>query len=282
MIEHYATESGGSVKVKSLQGSANVSFSYSNPKDTLSLWCSVQPHSDTNLSAAIISNLAERYEPYVLSVFTEDTGLRFKPKYWKLKRGWTHKTVSVFAEFLDDRASVKNQFETICLFSVAMGNTDFIREDGGKIDFYSRADVLRWLHKQCSPMEFTALKEECDYRLRKTASDCVEALVDSATDSLLWLESKDVGAFEGALHELKRRQGRERGFDTRYAHVQEFCTAVALPALMRLGAEDPFTVQIWEDFCKFSSAYLADCGEIMRDYREIMEEKIQDDGDAST
>lgn len=278
MIEHYATESGGSVKVKSLNGSAQVSFSYSNPQDTLSLWCRVQPHSDTHLSAAIIDNLTERYSPCVLSVFTEDTGLRFKPKYWNLFRGWTHKTVSVFAESMN----AKRQFETICLFSAAMGNTDFIRARGESIDFYSRGDVLRWLHEQCSPMEFVALKEECDYRLRKTAAECVESLLDSATDALLWLDSADATVFESALDEIKRRQGREHGFDTRYAHVQEFCTAVALPALVRLGEENPFTAQIWEDFCKFSSAYLADCGEIMRDYREIMEEKIQDDGDAST
>lgn len=268
MIEHYATDSGGSVKVKSLNGSAHVSFSYSNPQDTLSLWCRVQPHSDTSLSAAIIGNLAERYAPCVLSVFTEDTGLRFKPKYWNLKRGWTHKSASVFAESM----SAKAQFETICLFATAMGNTDFIREKNGEIDFYSRADVLRWLHGKCSPLEFTALKEECDYRLRKTASECVEALVDSATDSLLWLDSGDVAAFESALNELKRRQGREHGFDTRYAHIQEFCTAVALPALVRLGADDPFTAQIWEDFCKFSTAYLADCGNILRDYTNLNED----------
>ncbi len=278
MIEHYATESGGSVKVKSLSGSAQVCFSYSNPQDTLSLWCRVQPHSDTKLSAAIIDNLSERYTPCVLTVFTEDIGLRFKPKYWNLFRGWTHKTVSVFA----DSIIAKTQFETICLFATAMGNTDFIREKNGEIDFYSRNDILRWLHKKCSPMEFTALKEDCDYRLRKTASECVDALVDSATDSLIWLDSADAAVFESALHELKRRQGRERGFDTRYAHVQEFCTAIALPALVRLGADNPFTAQIWEDFCKFSSAYLADCDEIMRDYREIVEEKIQDDSDAST
>ena len=278
MIEHYATESGGSVKVKSLNGSAHVSFSYSNPQDTLSLWCRVQPHSDTNLSAAIINNLAERYTPCVLTVFTEDTGLRFKPKYWNLFRGWTHKTVSVFAESMN----AKPQFETICLFSAAMGNTDFIRAEGERIDFYSRGDVLRWIHERCSLLEFTALKEECDYRLRKTAADCVESLLDSATDALVWLDSADAQLFESALDEIKRRQRRERGFDTRYAHVQEFCTAVALPALVRLGSDNPFTEQIWEDFCKFSSAYLADCGEIMRDYREIMEEKIQGDGDAST
>jgi len=278
MIEHYATESGGSVRVKSLKGSAQVSFSYSNPKDTLSLWCRVQPHSDTQLSAAIISNLAERYTPCVLSVFTEDTGLRFKPKYWNLFRGWTHKGVSVFA----DSMSSKIQFESICLFATAMSNTDFIREKNGEIDFYSRGDILRWLHEQCSPMEFTALKEECDYRLRKTASECVEAMVDSATDSLLWLDPSDAAVFESTLNELKRRQIRESGFDTRYAYVQEFCTAIALPALVRLGVDNPFTAQIWEDFCKYSSVYLADCGEIMRDYREILEEKIQNRSNPTT
>jgi hypothetical protein len=278
MIEHYATESGGSVKVKSLNGSAHVSFSYSNPQDTLSLWCRIQPHSDTQLSAAIISNLAERYTPCVLTVFTEDTGLRFKPKYWNLSRGWTHKSQSVFVESM----SAKSQFQTICVFAAAMGNTDFIREKNGEIDFYSRADVLRWLNERCSPMEFVALKEECDYRLRKTAADCVESLLESATDSLLWLNSDDAHAFESALGELKRRQSKEHGFDTRYAHIQEFCTAIAMPALVRLGGDNPFTAQIWEDFCKFSTSYLADCDQLMRDYSQMWEENSSIADDTTT
>lgn len=282
MIEHYATESGGSVRVKSLKGSAQVSFSYSNPQDTLSLWCRVQPHSDTQLSAAIIGNLAERYTPCVLSVFTEDTGLRFKPKYWNLSRGWTHKSQSVFVESM----SAKSQFQTICVFAAAMGNTDFIRERGGEINFYSRADVLRWLNERCNPMEFVALKEECDYRLRKTAAECVDSLIESATDSLLWLDSggdsATAAAFESALGELKRRQNKEHGFDTRYAHIQEFCTAVALPAMVRLGAEHPFTAQIWEDFCKFSTSYLADCEQLMRNYSQIWEENSSIEGEATT
>jgi hypothetical protein len=277
MIEHYATESGGSVKVKSLQGSASVSFSYSNPKDTLSLWCRVQPQSHPHLVDVMIGNLCERFSPCVLAVFSEDTAVRFQPKHRNLYRVWTNRNHSVYSE----STSHRNLFSHICSFAGAMQNTDFVKvmwephSGNEEILFYENRAVMSWLRERCSPMEFIAEKESCDYSLKRTASDCVEALVDAANESLMWLDSENQAAFGAALDEIYRRQKREDGFDVRYAYIQEFCTAIALPAVVRLGMEHPFTKGIWDSFCRYTSSYLTDCRDLLDDYRAVWDEKRQ-------
>lgn len=270
MIEHYATESGGSVKVKSLQGSANVSFSYSNPKDTLSLWCSVQPHSNPHLAGVMINSLCERFSPCVLAVFSEDTAVRYHPKHSNLYRVWSNRKHSVYSE----STSHRNLFSHICSFAGAMQNTDFVKvkDSSDEILFYENRAVMGWLRERCSPMEFIAEKECCDVRLKQTASECVEELIDSVNESLMMLDRKNQAAFSAAVQEIHRRQRNERGFDVRYAYIQEFCTAVALPAVVRLGVTHPFTQGIWESFCKYTSSYLSDCRDLMQEYHDVWEE----------
>lgn len=275
MIQHYATEGGGSVKVKSLSGSASVSFSYSNPVDTLSLWCSVQPQSDPHLAGVMISSLCERYSPCVLAVFSKDTAIRFQPKHSNLYRVWSNRNHSVYSE----STSHRNLFSEICSFAGAMQNTDFVkvmRESDNRneeILFYENRAVMGWLRERCSPMEFIAEKESCDYLLKRTASECVEALVDAANESLLWLNHQNQAAFGAALDEILTRQRREKGFDVRYAYIQEFCTAIALPAVVRLGMDHPFTRGIWESFCRYTTSYLTDCRDLLDDYRAVWDEK---------
>jgi len=187
-----------------------------------------------------------------------------------LYRVWSNRNHSVYSPSTTHR----NIFSHICSFAGAMQNTDFVKwEQDDGILFYENRAVMSWLRERCSPMEFIAEKESCDYRLKRTASDCVEALIDSANTALMWLDHNNQEAFGAALDEIHRRQSKEDGFDVRYAYIQEFCTAVALPAVVRLGMEHPFTRGIWDSFCRYTSSYLTDCRDLLDDYRAVWEEK---------
>ena len=265
MIEHEKTDRGGSVRVRSAEGFATVHFTYSNPDSPLSLWCGVGAGSSPRLSAAVMGNLVERYAPTVLVVESDRTEIRYAPKVGSLFRCWTHGKQSVLAEAFSSR----EMFNRVCSLSYAMQNTDFVRVESNEIKLYSYHSVLSRLRERTTPFEFLSLKEECDHDIKSVSIGCVERIITAALSALPTLPRSLQERFGQALREISENQSHERGFDTRYSYIQEVVTAVLLPAVVRLGSDDPFTQKVFNEFSDSAGAYIRACEEFMSHQDEI-------------
>ena len=272
MIQYEQTDGGGSVTVKSAQGLASVSYLYSNPQSTLSLWCKASDASDPALVNTVVESLAERFAPTVLCVTAKHTETRYKPKVHSLFKCWSNPHQSVYAEAFSSR----EMFSRICSLSYAMHNTDIVKVIGEEMEFYEYRAVMNDLRKKTTPFEFLSIKEECDYSIKSTSAACVEALVRSATEFLKSLPDRQQQPFREALAVLSMRQSRERGFDTKYSYIQEATTAILLPAVVRLGSAHPFTQHIFGQFSSAASEYTGACTQFISEYAEILEQNSSD------
>jgi len=267
MIQHEQTDNGGSVTVKSPQGLASVSYSYSNSESTLSLWCSASDASTPKLVNAVVESLTERFSPTVLCVSAKHTETRYTPKVHSLFKCWSNPHQSVYAEAFNSR----DMFNRICSLSYAMHNTDIVKVTGEDMKFYEYRAVMNDLRKKTTPFEFLSIKEECDYSIKSTSAACVDALLRSATAALDCLTQRQQQPFREALAALALRQSRERGFDTKYSYIQEATTAILLPAVVRLGSAHPFTQNIFSEFSAAASEYTGACTEFISEYAEILD-----------
>lgn len=267
MIQHEQTDNGGSVTVKSLEGLAFVSYSYSNPDSTLSLWCSASDASTPKLVNAVVESLAERFSPTVLCVSAKHTETRYTPKVHSLFKCWGNPHQSVYAEAFNSR----DMFSRICSLSYAMHNTDIVKVIGEEMEFYEYRAVMNDLRKKTTPFEFLSIKEECDHNIKSTSAACVQALIRSATSALDCLSERQQQPFREALSALAVRQSGERGFDTKYSYIREATTAVLLPAVVRFGNAHPFTQTIFSEFSSAASQYTGACTDFISEYAEILD-----------
>lgn len=261
MIKHEPTDCGGSVTVNSPQGNATVHYTLSNANNPLSLSAHCTAGSSTRVANAVVENLAERFSPSVLIVGSIKTDVRYTPKIGRMFRCWSSDRESVYAE----QFSSRNLFNRVCSFSEAMSRTDIIRARGEELDFYSYHAVMSEIRSNKKPFEFLTIKEECDYTLRGTSARCVGEMIGAAQDSL---DSLTVlrDSFGSALERIKQKQDSERGYDTRYAYIREFCACILLPAVVKLGQNHPFTQSVFSRFSSASGEYIDACEGVIAEY----------------
>jgi hypothetical protein len=261
MITHEPTDCGGSVTVNSPEGNATVHYTLSNKNNPLSLSAHCSTGSNTRVASAIVENLAERFAPSVLLVGSTKTDVRYTPKIGKMFRCWSSDRESVYAE----QFSSRNLFSRVCSFSEAMSKTDIIRARGEELDFYSYHAVMSEVRSKKKPFEFLSIKEECDYTLRGTSARCVGEMIRAAQDNLSSLTVLRE-PFAEALDRIEKKQEAERGYDTRYAYIREFCACILLPAVVKLGHNHPFTQSVFSRFSSASGDYISACEGLVCEY----------------
>lgn len=243
------------------QGIASVNYTLSNSKKPLSISVHCGRGSNARIIGAVIESLCEKHSPVVFIVDSTETEIRYIPKVGRLFRCWSNEKQSVYTE----QFSARNLFSRICSFSEAMGNTDVIRARGEEIDFFAYRSIMNEIREKHKPFEFLSIKEEFDYTLRGTSARCVEQMVNAAQRNLKHLTVlRD--AFEEALHRIEEKQSREKGYDTRYAYIREFCSCVLLPSVVKLGQDHPFTQGVFSHFSHASSDYITACDQFVTEY----------------
>lgn len=262
MIKHEQTDCGGSVTVKSREGMAFVDYTLSNPDKPLWLSAFCSSASAPRLVQAVVESLCERNSPVIVTMGSKHTEIRYTPKIGRLMRVWGNDRESVYAEAFTER----NLFNRVCSFSNAMKNTDIIRAEEGQIDFYEYRSVLNEIRSNNSPFMFLTIKEDFDYTLRNTSAGCVGAMIRAAEAQLHEVNGSLRQSFTQALQRISDKQDCERGYDTKYAYIGEFCSCVLLPAVVKLGIEHPFTQRVFEEFSRASSTYISECNRIVGEY----------------
>jgi hypothetical protein len=268
MIEYEQTDGCGSVRVKTTEGFAVLSFACSNPTRPLSLQCRVSAGSSSHLAGVIVENLVERYCPSVLVVEGDNTQLRYKPKIAQMFRCWTQDSQSVYAEAFSSR----DLFNRVCSMSAAMQKYDLVRVQNEDIQFFKSRDVLKKIRENTMPFEFLSIKEECDYSIRSSCVNCVRDIISTATAALPLLSEKKQQPFIQAiaLLEAKQQEGG-RGFDVKHSYIQEAANAILLPCIVQFGNTHPFTQRIFAEFSKTTSKYIAASQEFMDNHAEILD-----------
>lgn len=253
--------------MKSPDGVAWIDYTLSNNELPLcmSVDCS-SPSTDT-ICNTVIESLVELHSPVVLIVESRDTEVRYKPKVRSLFRCWGNGHHSVYAEAF----SARNLFNRVCSLSAAMHGFDIIKVNGESMDFYENRSVMSEIRRKTSPFEFLAIKEECDYTLRHTSARCVDGMVESAQKLLNTIKGNGQVAFAESLSEIDQKQSAERGFDTKHAFMQEFCSSILLPAVVKLGSDHPFTQGIFKEFSECASDYISACEKLIAEHLDTDE-----------
>lgn len=267
MIQHERTKNGGSVTVRSDGGSAWVDYTLSNSDCPLSMSVDCSSPSAHIICNSIIENLVELHSPMVLIVESTETEIRYKPKIHSLFRCWGNAHHSIYAQAFSSR----NLFNRVCSVSSAMHDFDIIRVNEQGMDFYNNRQVMSEIRRKTTPFEFLSIKEECDYALRHTSAKCVDSMVQSACSLLNSIEGKGKALFAEALTRIDQKQSAERGFDTKHAFVQEFCSFVLLPAVVKLGSGHPFTQGIFKEFSQSASEYISTCEKLIAEHLDTEE-----------
>ena len=261
-------EGSGTATVSTRNRNAWVHYTVSNQNQPLCLWCSVGRGSLTALTMPVVEALCQRESPVVLVVESENTELRFTPKYSRLMRCWTHGNQSVFAESFSSREA----FNRVCSLSYAMQRTDFVRVNGEAVDLFGYHSVLGKIREQVKPFEFLNIKEDCDYSIKGASARCVDKITTAALASVGELSPANRARFEESLHGIASKQLAENGYDTRYSYIHELAAGILLPALVLHGAAHPFTRSVFSVFSESAGEYVEACEGFLREWREIDEE----------
>lgn len=268
MIEYEQTDGCGSVRVNTVEGFAVVSFDCSNPTRPLSLQCRVSAGSSSRLAGFVIENLAERYEPSVLVVESENTELRYKPKLCEMFRCWTQNSQSVYAKAFSSR----DLFSRVCNISCAMQQYDLVRIQNEEIQLFKSRDVLKKIRERTKPFEFLSIKEECDYTIRSSCVDCVRDIISTAQAALPLLSEKKREPFAEAIALLQAKQQEGgRGFDVKHSYIQETANALLLPCIVQFGNTHPFTQKVFGEFSKTTSRYITASESFLDSHAEILD-----------
>lgn len=263
-------EDGGTVWITGADGTARVEYTRSNPDAPLSLWCAVERNSNSRIALAAVGALVERETPTVLVLQSDNTGTRYAPKLGGLFRCWTQGDQSVLAEAF----AARDTFNRICSLSYAMQRNDFVRVEGEDLNLYGYHSVLSKIREQIKPFQFLAIKEECDYGMRRASSRCVDTTANAALAAVSSVPARMRGQFEQALRSISEKQTHERGYDTRYSYIQELTAAVLLPAVVRLGGDHPFTTAVFRAFTETTGEYVQACEQVLTEWREIDTEDL--------
>ena len=262
MITHEQTDCGGSVTVKSREGLAFVDYTLSNSNNPLWMSAYCGSGSTPRIAQAVIDSLYERLCPTIVTVGSKHTEIRYAPKVGRLLRVWGDERESVYAEAFAER----KLFNRVCSLSNAMKHTDIIRAEGESVDLYDYRAVLSEIRAKTSPFEFLAIKEDCDYTLRNTSAGCVGGMIRAAREELDAVRGSLRESLAQALQRISDKQDGERGYDTKYAYIGEFCSCILLPAVVKLGVEHPFTQAVFTQFSRASSTYILECNRIVSEY----------------
>jgi hypothetical protein len=164
-----------------------------------------------------------------------------------------------------------------------MQNADFVRVQNDQVDLFDYHDVLKGIREHTSPFEFLSIKEECDYSLKTCAVGCLRTLVECAEGEMESLSMSDREAFAEVARRLLSQQELETfRFDTKYSYIQEAVTGLLLPALVKYGADHPFTSAVFAEFSKQASVYTKASEQFMDEYGEIMNQKSQSEDESTT
>lgn len=267
MIKCDKTLSGGSVCVENGNETASVSFIYSNKTNPLSLSCVVDRKSSCSLSYSIIENLIQKYNPCVVVLTTHDTTLRFKPKIGSVFRCWTSENQSLFTEGFSSR----KLFNRVCDISSAMQDYNFIKAENEELQFFRYKDVISKVKENTNPMEFSSIKEECDYSIRSSCVRSVRSIMETANSSLALLSHPLAKQFNEAIENLNTRQNEyAMGFDIKNSIIQEATNFILIPAIVKLGNDHPFTQAIFDEFSKSTSHYISSSEKFLKSHKRIL------------